>query len=470
VLKVNKLMLIIVATLVSVSILNSELSISNSEQILYNVSLSGAVRNPGVFAVPPSTRVSSVLKLSEIEYFDALKYHKDIQIPEDNLQLKQKKHEQYYPEDLDIKEQFANGSLRNIILKRGEDEIAVDLLRFFILGDAANNPYIMDGDIIFVPPNIGSIIISGAVNNEGEIEFTTADKVSDIIDLALGTKPDAWLDEVEIVRFTDNEQTEKIIVNYNKIKTDSKCNDNILLQLDDRIFVRTNPNFHKKTAITVAGEVQFPGVYPIEEGKTTLYDILQICGKPTAKADLHNAFVQKQKGIKELDPEFERLKLMQASNMNKLEYAYFKNSVRELKGKYSVDITSILNGDKTSSSLIVQDGDLIVIPQKSSFVNVAGQVIDPGLVTYVEGKSFKYYIKQAGGYDWNARKMKVRLIRANTGKWTKPDADTVVMEGDTIFIPEKSEFNTWEFTLDALKIVSSIASIFYVLNNIYGLN
>jgi len=469
-LKVNKLMLIIVVILVSVTILNSELNIPSHEQLFYNVALSGAVRNPGVFAVPPSTRVSSVIKLSEAEYFDALKYQKDIQIPEDNLQLNQKKYEQYYPEELDIKEQFENSSLRNIVLKRGEDEIAVDLLRFFILGDTDNNPYIMDGDVIFVPSNNGNVTISGAVNNVGEIEYTSADRISDIIDLALGVKPEAWLDEVEIVRFNDNIQTEEIIVDYNKIKNDHNCNENILLQLDDRIFIRTKPDFHKKTSVTIAGEVQFPGVYTIEEGKTTLFDILKVSGNPTAKADLNNAFVQKQKGIEELDPEFERLKMTPAINMNKLEYAYFKNSVRELKGKYSVDITSILNGEKDSNNFFVQDGDLIVIPQKSSFVNVAGQVINPGFVAYVEGKSFKYYIEQTGGFDWNARKMKVRLIRANTGKWTKPDANTIVLEGDTIFIPEKPEFDSWEFTLEALKILSSIASIFYVLNNIYGTN
>jgi len=470
VLKVNKLILIIVVTLVSVSILNSEFNISSSDQILYNVSLSGAVKNPGVFAVPPSTRVSSVIKLSEAEYLDVLKYQRDIQIPEDNLQLNQKKHEQYYPEELDINEQFTNGSLRSIILKRGEDEIAVDLLRFFLLGDADNNPYIMDGDIIIVPSNTGNVTISGAVNNEGEIEFKPTDRISDIIDLALGVKPEAFLDEVEIVRFKDSEQTEEIIVNYLKIETDPNCNDNILLQLDDRIFVRTKPDFHEKTSVTIAGEVQFPGVYTIEEGITKLFDILQICGKPTLKADLHNAFVQKQKGIQELDPEFERLKMTSGINMNKLEYAYFKNAVRELKGKYSVDITSILNNDDHSNNFLLQDGDLIVIPQKSSFINVAGQVLNPGFITYVEGKSFKYYIEQAGGYDWNARKMKVRLIRANTGKWTKPHVDTVVMEGDTIFIPEKPEFDTWEFTLEALKVLSSIASIFYVLNNVYGTN
>jgi polysaccharide biosynthesis/export protein len=465
-LKINKLVLILYAVLISVSILNSEFSLSGSEEILYNVSLSGAVNNPGVFAVPPSTRVSRVLKISGIKYHNALRDKKEILTPEEDLQQLQKKFEQYYPDEINIDEQVIDGSIRNIILKRAEEEIAVDLLRFYLLGDDANNPYIMDGDIILVPYKNGSVSISGAVNIEGDLELTDGDRISDIIELSLGTKSEAWLDEVEIVRFTDNKQTEKINVNYNKIKVDHDSDDNILLQLDDRIFVRTKPDFHNKTAVTVSGEVQFPGIYTIEEGKTTLLEIMQLCGDPTAKADLYNSFVQRREGIEELDPEFERLKTMSVSNMNKLEYAYYKNSTRELKGKYSTDIAALLNDHVEATNLYLQDGDLVIIPQRSSFINVTGQVVEPGLVAFSEDKPYSYYIEQAGGYDWNAKKSKVRLIKANTGKWTKPEADTVIMEGDIIFVPEKPEFDAWQFTLDSLRVISQIATLIIVVQNL----
>ena len=452
--------------LLSVSMLQADFSLISSTEILYNVSLSGAVNNPGVFPVPPSTRVSNVIKLSEIEYLGTNKFKDKIEIPDGELQILKKKYEKYYPDNEEKNEQVVNGSLRNIILKRGEENIQVDLLRFYLLGDDSNNPYVMDGDIIFIPSKKGTVTISGAVNREGKIELTKSDKISDIIDLALGTKSEAWLDEVEIIRFTDDFKTERIIVDLNKIQNNPDCNDNISLQLDDRIYIRTTPDFHKKMSVTVAGEVKFPGNYSIEEGKTTLLQILQLCGDTTAKADLYNSFVQRQEGIQELDPEFERLKTMTVSNMSKLEYAYFKNAIRELKGKYSVDIAVLLKGNKSDNNLLLQDGDLIIIPQKSTLVNVTGQVVVPGLVSYSTGKSFTYYIEQAGGYDWNAKKSKVRLIRANTGKWIKPDADTIVMEGDIIFIPEKPEFDAWQFTMDSLRIISQVATLIIVVQNL----
>ncbi|HHD82889.1 MAG TPA: hypothetical protein ENK92_02165, partial [Bacteroidetes bacterium] len=98
--KINKIVLILYAVLLSVSILNSEFNITGSEEILYNVSLSGAVNNPGVFTVSPSTRVSGVLQLSERKFLNALKSNQEIQTPEKDLQQLQKKFEQYYPDEI----------------------------------------------------------------------------------------------------------------------------------------------------------------------------------------------------------------------------------------------------------------------------------------------------------------------------------------------------------------------------------
>ena len=43
-----------------------------------------------------------------------------------------------------------------------------------------------------------------------------------------------------------------------------------------------------------------------------------------------------------------------------------------------------------------------------------------GIEIWVEGNDVKYYIDKAGGYSWNARTAKLRLIKANTGTWIKP--------------------------------------------------
>ena len=61
---------------------------------------------------------------------------------------------------------------------------------------------------------------------------------------------------------------------------------------------------------------------------------------------------------------------------------------------------------------------------------------------------------------------KSRLIRANSGKWIKPKKNTVIEEGDMLFIPEKAEFDYWEFTLESLRILSQIATLIVVVQNL----
>jgi protein involved in polysaccharide export with SLBB domain len=90
----------------------------------------------------------------------------------------------------------------------------------------------------------------------------------------------------------------------------------------------------------------------------------------------------------------------------------------------------------------------------------------PGLVKWVPGKNVEYYIEKAGGFSWNARKGKIRLIKAQTSKWIKPKKNTPVEIGDTIFVPEKTEIDYWEMWKDILLIVSQIATIILVVQSV----
>ena len=145
--KINKLVILLLIVGMPFSILNSEFELSSSDVIFYNVSLAGAVDNPGIYTVPPSTRVSSVLKIARKKPPQVIDNIDLEESSQEEVDLVKKRYENYYKEEDEIINSF-NGSRRNIILKRGEEEITIDLLRFFRLGDINNNPYVMDGDII----------------------------------------------------------------------------------------------------------------------------------------------------------------------------------------------------------------------------------------------------------------------------------------------------------------------------------
>ncbi|MBL7149978.1 MAG: SLBB domain-containing protein [Candidatus Cloacimonetes bacterium] len=459
--------ILFVFLLIAINII-AQISNYRQNEVLYSVSVVGATNNPGVFLVPPSTRVSEVIKLSESRFFEKeIELKKAEKTPGEDIDFFKENYKKYLidleNEDFLLSEKR---SLRNIILKRSNEEIKVDLLRFYVLGEEENNPYVLDGDVIYVPSRKSEVSIYGAVNRHGNYEFTENDRVLDIIELALGLKTDAFLEKAEIVRFTNEKETEIFSFNLKSVLSDAECEDNIILQNDDRIYIKAIPEYHEKQYVNVAGEIKYPGIYAIEDGLTTLLQILVQCGEPTQRADLFNSFVQRKAQSEEFDPEFERLKEVSQNNMSGLEYAYFKNRSREIKGKCSVDFSNLWNSKESQYDIALKDGDFIFIPEISAIVMVSGQVENPGLIAFEPGKDYKYYVEQAGGFIWNARKCKIRLIRANSGKWIKPKKNTVIEEGDMLFIPEKAEFDYWEFTLESLRVLSQIATLIVVVQNL----
>ncbi|MCK4654861.1 MAG: SLBB domain-containing protein [Candidatus Cloacimonetes bacterium] len=449
--------------------LPAQFSKYNVEETFYSISVVGAVDNPGVFLVPSSSRVSDVIKFSKTEFFEKqIEIKKAEKKEEIEIILPEEKYKGYIVDPEFEEKIFAskNESLRNVILRRGNEKIKVDLQRFFILGDESNNPYVLDGDIIIIPSKVSEVSIYGAVNNIGNYELTDNDRISDIIELALGLKPEAYLNEGEIVRFKDNYETEKLKFNLRKIVEDPEGYENLLLKNDDRIYIRSIPNFHIKEYANIAGEVKLPGIYAIEENKTTLLKILEESGGPTEKAELEYAFLQRKSEKDEIDPEFLRLKEMSRNEMTNLEYAYFKNVLREIKGKFSVDIENLWKTKDSKYDIILRSGDFVYIPENISTVSVSGQVKNPGLISFVPGENYEYYLEQAGGLVWNAQKSKIRLIRASSGKWIKPKKSTIIEEGDIIFIAEKPEIDYWKIIKDLFYTVTQVTALYIFIDSI----
>ena len=410
------------------------------QTIKYNVSVVGYVLKPRTYSLQPDDRV-----------FDAIRVA--------NTTIDEKGNVYFTPPE--------NASTRNIRLKRKNGITSLDIERFLRYGDDKHNPYIQDGDIIIVPAIEERITISGSVNRGGDFELVKNDRIMDIIMLSMGFSDDAFLAGVEVVRFKNNSsETELILIDCNEILNDPESTQNIILKNDDRIFVRAIPEFHRKEGVVVSGEVEFPGGYAIENGKTTLNDVLVESGGPTEKADLQNAFLQRRSREDVVDPEFERLKKMLVEDMTPLEYEYFKTKSREMRGKFATDFQKLWFENDPEFNFLLKTGDFIFIPDKNVTVTISGQVKNPGLVTYVEGKNYLYYVDKAGGFAWRARKGKIRLIKANTGEWLKPNENTPVEVGDMVFIPEKPEIDYWDLTKDIMSIAAQIATVIIVIQNV----
>jgi protein involved in polysaccharide export with SLBB domain len=93
-------------------------------------------------------------------------------------------------------------------------------------------------------------------------------------------------------------------------------------------------------------------------------------------------------------------------------------------------------------------------------VEVSGQVVNPGLIPWVEGKNYEYYIALAGGYTNNKRWNGTRIISAASGNWVKPSKKLTLDPGDTIYVSEQDTYNTWNRFKDIMLIATQVITIF----------
>ena len=408
---------------------NIEVTVSLLNLRKFKVSVTGAVVNPGVYSAYANERVSEIIQRAG--------------------------------------KGLSNSTTRNIILNRNDgSQKKIDILKFLKTGNNEKNPYVLDGDIIYVPLKDTAMYygIYGAVKDPGEYEYSADDSLLDLISLAGGLEPDADLSTTEIVRFdSDNKNTRVFKEDLTSFITPENREKNIPLFPGDRVFIRSLPDFKEKKQVEIRGEVLLPGVYAIEEGKTNLTDLVNFAGGFTNEASLAEAEMIRSGNPQVIDLEYERLKKMLVADMKDYEYEYFKTKSREKSGRVSVDFLKLFKGKDQKEDILLKDGDQVFVPKKSLVIKVSGNVISPGLLTYEPGKDYSYYIERAGGYAWRASTGSVKLIKGTTGEWRKPSG--VIEPGDIIWVPEKPERHAWNTFKDILAVVSSAATIYLVVYN-----
>jgi protein involved in polysaccharide export with SLBB domain len=387
-----------------------------------------------------------------------------------------------------IKKEIANYSFRHIKLKRFDGtETFLDIEKFRINGDFKNNPYLKNDDVLIFPSadlERNFFSITGAVNKPGVFHYVDGDKLSDAIDFADGiNKAYENVTTADINRLSYDGRNAK--VESINILSD------IPLQRGDRIVISASETMKKDFSIIIIGEVNTPGVIPITKDRTTLSDVIMKAGGFTNSASLKRSklytgnslysLMEKQYISNASDyplvPDFslsnnlvqiEQLRMLRMSNLVLEDTAYFniENQFRVLTESSTIDFTKLNDPNSEASKYFVKDNDIIIVPAKDSSIYVFGQVLSPGHITYIPGNNYKEYIEKAGGFGDLAEKNDVMLIKGVSGNWVEAETNTVIEEGDYIYIPKKTlkSFNTTISQLGTyLGIVGSEATIILLL-------
>ena len=133
-------------------------------------------------------------------------------------------------------------------------------------------------------------------------------------------------------------------------------------------------------------------------------------------------------------------------------------------GQVVVNFSKLWFDKDVGQDIVLENGDIIQIPKAPQVVQVTGRVAKPGGVLYKSGANIKYYISEAGGTTWDARRSHTKVIKSS-GEILDDEDVKQLIPGDTIWIPRKPDRDFWRIFRDTVMVLGQIATIYLVTKN-----
>ena len=336
-----------------------------------------------------------------------------------------------------------------------------------------------------------TVDITGEVAKPGRYPLTSNMRVADLVRVAGGLKRSAFADRADLTRFAaGNGSSEQLEVKLAGALS-GDVNENVPLRNGDVLAIPRIPQWNDLGAsVTVKGEVQHPATYGIEPGER-LSSVLARCNGFTSQAFPYGAVLIRQE-VRELELKSHQ----ELVSRLKSEQGYLNSLPESDTAQKEAKLTAIAQTDtaleqleatapvgrvvihissdwkklaKTPADIQLRDGDVLIIPKKTNYVVVSGQVFNPTAVSYLPGRSAKWYLSQSGGLTQLADKSAVFVVRAdgsvlsaknNSGFWMGDPMNAVLKPGDSMVVPEKAPKvapRNWALLLQAAQVASSVA-------------
>lgn len=181
-----------------------------------------------------------------------------------------------------------SGSLRDIQLKRKGQVISrFDIYDLLINGDASKDVRLSAGDTLFIPLHHNRVSINGQVTRPAVYEYQNTLTISELLDLAGGAQPQAYLSQVSLRR-SNAEGVQQYTLDLSK-----RAGQNFRVQSGDEI--RLNPvSSSLRNAIAVRGEVARQGALRFTPGMKVSDAIGTVENGLKLSADLNYALLVRQ--------------------------------------------------------------------------------------------------------------------------------------------------------------------------------
>lgn len=350
----------------------------------------------------------------------------------------------------------ARGSYRHIEIIRGGKSIAKLDLYLFALQGKVPQLRLKNGDVILVNEKGVSVSAYGLLREEAQYEFSkpAAAKGSGLIELASPLK------NVSHVSVTGTRNKAP----FNKYFTVEAFKDFKLADGDIVEFVADKPG--ETIMATVTGAITGASRYPVKK-TVKLRDLLrQVEVEPELAAT--DAVYLRRKSVARDQ------KAVIQDSLHRLEKAALtatsatpeEATVRVEEAKLIQDFVkraSLLEPDGVIvvsrsgqvNDIWLEDGDEIVIPQKSNVVQITGEVVMPKSIAFEEGMSLDDYLAAAGGVSDRGDEKHILVAKQNGEVGLAEHLG--INAGDRILVLPKVDVKSMLLAKDLMTIVYQIA-------------
>jgi len=277
------------------------------------------------------------------------------------------------------------GSLRNIRIYRADSAVAVVDLYQLLLNPQQNEQVLLqNGDRIFIPDVEHRVVVQGEVKRSAiyELRDLLDENAGDLIQWAGGPTDLAYLDKIELSR--QNADGSRSVYYFSLTNSADSISQRPLKNLDSITLYNRSQQLPLQQ-VTLYGEVQKPGVYPLEQNMR-VSDLILKAGNLLRSAYMLQAEVAK------VDPQSSPTIL-------------------------TIDLAAVMAGEKPEEDILLDADDQIFIRripqwQVGPTVEVTGEVLFPGAYTIVrDSTTLSDILRQTGGFTADALLPEAKLIR-----------------------------------------------------------
>ena len=347
------------------------------------------------------------------------------------------------------------GSYRQIkVLRQNQVLQQIDLYEFMQKGKMPKLS-LKDQDVILVEPQGPMINVAGKVRNPFRFELKQRNTLgSELVNYAL---PLAKVSHVGVIGDRANGPF-SIYLPYK---------DFARVQLKDGDKVLFNDDMHAQVYdVQVTGSYMGPSYFTVRK-ETKLHDLLNHIPINPDLADYQSIYLMRKSVAI-------RQKEMLDESLNRLERSVFtapassdgEATIRakeaELvmqfvdKARKIQPLGKVVVADKgIIANIQLEQGDQIVIPNKTDLIQVGGEVLMPQAVVYNANADLDDYVAWAGGFTERANDQRIAVVHANGLVEFKGQGN--VQPGDQIMVLPKVDSKTMQSVKDITQIIYQIA-------------